>query len=1721
MSEYSIVPGTGAAGLDWPASGAIPASYSMGGWTLGNEGFIQQTFLGASIRNFSLTGGFGDSSSSLSVALVNDEFHKSDETARGFGDDVYHSGLYDSFAPPPVGSPVFFKFGKNHATIEQAWRKTLDDTYSTKNNPINTFTDPVPVVDEDSTSGPIKEIPDTGVYLSGTPIGTNHVWIDRSNLISPNYDGRGRDHLVFGGILQSYTENRGTGGNPLYSVQVTDPREILSNCVLILNNYGGTTYNNKNLFNIYGFLEYDGSDQLRSTLDSYFPFKRVLTKTVAPNGAFSYAGDDMYSTTAAFSYSQNGLASEFPITGQGFARRSNKGIPFYRVDQAIKALLNYGGALPAEYVTAGFGGVIDFRGFKYVVDFSGIPTEKLPMYYFLDFDQIDMLALAQELCDVMSHDLFVSLLPVIDHQSYQWLHAWNLDMMAQSRNDEMIAGVIRVDAIDRSVKPQYGSIKKFIDDLDDRGIHVENQDVGFELSNITTDKFIVGAQQVEMHYFSGNRDRDFLEVRKYKNGIGSHAERLVGDQWNLSTSLVQQILPFYGFLGKDAVTIPRGWGSYQQILLDTTALNAYGVGNYYIATEMELRAALVSYERWKEFLIMYNDVYMQSLEENDVIDSNLLMNTPAPGGFHSSPNISNNYGVSVPRCLFRSDKNNMGSDGLPESPCSPPYGYPLYYKRAEKIGIPEAGVVKIAAAKTQLLTNLAKLRSPRFQERWELAANTRWAQVLGDMENQIHAIDDKLAELVEDASEANSKGANVINFAGGIRMRDGKLITKETAGIWREYNDMKDWQKMVKDYLARVRALDLGSPIRNFPSQNIAYIEDVINRHCDLLRSVQRLGKKTIENSTKVYEFIKGIADKHLGKTYLVKIPKRVNLGYSKALSIKGHGGADVTSRISEIEFGPFGFRPAPISSELGYYYSQSFQQEISSLKSAQDFAGQSDLYPVAAGSAGLIQGTTAVTQGALKGNYNPISDKYEWNYTPDPQGGFFEFDLYSNVLTPSDLALIPDPDKLPPATKAFLCPKDITKFLSDNGRMPAYVRFDNSQFLSFHGISKDSLSQEVLTNNWQFVPDMVEELDNFMPDEFHSFNTKAILAALPKTVAFVKCEVDEKLYMPPKTTALSDTVFGRGVVDIGAHKLPKMLWDSGICRFRPSFGYYQAHYVPDPRTGGADGTSADQEDFIRNYNPLLNGDIINTSIAGLDPENVYALITLPGRIQPTIDSRMQDGPYQMFQGPTIKHYLTMDTVKGVPGFEKPTVAGRPTNFLTGGPAAPCSNPGISDVVANSFRAYREALKKLSIASPESRLHFTVPSPVYPDIVALPLLSHERCYGPWISSSLDTQAARYAGIGGKIEFIKEENLAPWNYAGYQLMNEAGKLQAQFSNSLLLFSERGGFVFPDAPKGNSLAKQLVNGGPLVTNISVNVTENSVKTTYKMDLYTPAFGKLNKQKEILIGKISRERQKIRDQQNSLIRKGLGKAQSSVNLGLIFSKFNEVLSAAKSTSFNVREMSSLQSNKTQQTILAGSYNKVENEGFTQNLDGSINHFNASDSSPEVAMMSQQHYREKMQAIYPTIGDAEAGSLSEAAVSLENLWVPGSMGPLPAGTNNLPGQGYAGQLHAPASWSAKFVLMDSDNLEGAGGASSTSSYSSGAGRSAGGDDGSSPPGSSTGGDTPDPDPGTSVGGDDTGGGADTDFEGGEGGGDVGGGEGGGDVGGGGDGNGGDPSYS
>lgn len=1415
---------------------AIPNSLSKD-LTEPSGGFEQQTFLGASIRSFTCNAGYGDTSSTLNVELVNDEYNVSDKTPRGTGHDVYHSGTNDNFAPPQVGSPVFFQFGKKRSSVQNTFLKVYDDIYEKK-------------------------------YAEET-------------------GSDGQFHFTFGGILQSYVQNRGAGGNPLYSIQVTDPREILSNTSLILNNYTGTTYDNKNMFNIYGFLEYNPTLNTKNLLEGAYPVKDILEKKVKQDGSYTLEGIDLYAQSesvllnekltdddALYSYDDGAFPVTFPITGTGFSRRCDQGMPYYRIRQALETLMYLNGPIPSEYQKAGFGGMINFRGFNYLVDLSGL--KRVHPYYFFDFDHLNLLDFCLEICDITSSDLFVSLLPIIDHPVCKRFYDWNVAQMSQNNPKNFIAGIIRVDSIDRSFQPQYGAIKKYIDSLPSSGVFVQNQDVGFELSNVTTDKFLVGAQEVDMYYFSGNNDRDTLQERKKRFGLPSSYSALQADQWRMERMLKQQIIPYYGLLGNKAVSIPKGFGSYQQILLDSSSLFANGVGNYYVATEMELRCALVSFERWEEFLLEYNDKYMESTELNDIAEGAALSQTAKPANAPPHPvNLSNNYAVTVPRCVFVSDNNSFGKDGLPINASSPPYGYPLYYKRATKFGVQAAGLVEIQDQLVRIVTSSAVLNG---------TDNAAFEEMLN--------------------------------------------------------SELKKFKSLPQDNLTQAEReyiLLLEGALNNGSSKYdvMGLIEKQQNNMAKMFRNTGRLARKTRQNALKIYNFIKSVADECLGKKFLVKIPREVNVYYDKTIE---------SSKADEYKRGPFGFKPRNVNSNFFYDVESSGEIEANKQEMIRLY-GENGSTNMIEGFLTLLDPNPTLFQGALNVNFNPLMDRYEYNYTPSKQGGFVNFDLFTNYVNQKNNLAI----------SQGLLPIDLTNFMMDNSRICPYVRFDHSENLDFGNVGSDNFTQQEIKGGF-FIPDISSSLDNTDPanNQFESFPKPEDLANEDNqdkqnpSIAFMKCDVEERLFMTPKFVRRNVNVYGGKVKDVGSASPPNKIWNASICSFADSFTYWQAQFVPDSNFEPNELPEVEVLDYQRNADLVKDGEVkkysIETKLENLDDNNVYALITLPTRVVSTIDARFRDGPYQLSNADRLKHYLGMDVVK-LPEFSNPGYRGIPSSIFNDPKYNSILDP---KAIGYAIAAYNKAMDSVDVCYP-NKINVLFPSPIYPDLVALPLMSKDRCYGPWISSQLDLQSKIYSEIPGKVEFIKDENLAPWNFNGYDLLNDAGRLQAEFSNSLLLSSERGGFTVPSAPSGIYLGKFLANAGPLVTNISVDISNNGINTTYKMDLYTSSFGKLQKQKSDIISNVSRERQKLRDEKNSATRKGIGKNQTNVNYNLLYQNIRNA------TTIDVQVVSLPRKNKPNNIVSASVKPSTQNVHVVNPGNTMSNGFNYAQPQRNVSVTSQ----------------------------------------------------------------------------------------------------------------------------------------------------------------------
>jgi hypothetical protein len=1309
------------------------------------DGYQQQTFLGASIRSFTVNAGFGDSVTTLNVELVNDEFNNSDETGLGDGDDIYHSGLGDGFNPPPIGSPVFFKFGKKKSSVLESFNVLYKEIYGA---------------------------------TAGEP------------------SDAAKETFCFGGILQSFVENRSENGNPLFSVQVVDPREILSNVTIIMNGYCESVLQTHNLFNLYGFLEFNQTLADLQSLQGRLSSSSVLT---CNNGVCT--GNDLYwsdngLTNIATALKEAGVnnvnlnaeAPVMPITGTGFSRRTPQGMPYYRIRHGLSALMGLYGKLPRNYINAGFAGKIKFRGINYMIDFGGWPTG-VPDYYCMDFDQINLLDLCLEVCNITNHELFVSLLPITNNPICQHIAAWN----TVCEDDELIGGIIRIDSINKSYQPQYGQIAQYLASISGT-TPIENQDTGFELTNVSTDKFVTGGQEVDMYFFSANNDRGNIETRSGDNST-------LSSQWELSTMFRQQILPYYGMIG-EAVTIPKGFGAYKQILLDSSSLYAAGVGNYYVATEMELRAASISYDVWANFLEQYNDIYAEELTGEGALAGGAVNASPPISGPEVVVTGPGVYGVSVPRSVWppfseNYEPNVQGKVSTPVLSCHPPYGYPLYFKRAEKLGVNGRGLTSIQARLTSIITDMATIYGPAKK------GNTE--QFRNQLSGELKQIENSIEKACGDATQSE------------------------------QYR------------LAIFAALKAGTPIGLVESSAAG-----------LQKTVSQLQQQTKENSIRVYNWLKKIADECLGKKFLVKIPREPNPRWNKEIA-----GSPGYSQ------GPFGFRPRVVDSGGSSAFNPVLAQRLAAM-SPSNFLIQRFL--------STEDGAPQTVVGALQVNWNPIETQWATNYIPEPQGGYVDFDLLKNFAAGGNRNL---------AISQGLMPIDLSPLLNGN-RLSAYARFDHSEDLQFDNVSSSEYTQQTLENGY-FIPDVIRQFDN-VPSSFGFFpqgmgNTNNAPIRSP-SVAFVKCDLDDKLYFAPKTANITANIHGTNVIDIGAFPIkPVKVLNQETCECQTRPRLYEPFYVPAPVIGGTIGV----KDFIRRNPVDVNGQPIaggspseyETKLKNLDPYQVYALITLPSQIVPKRDSRFREGPLSEVNSSSFTHLVTMDVVKR-PEFQSPGYINSPSTW----PKFK-STLAPSTVVA-ALNARKAALDHLQLGSPSAFLQLHAPSPVYPDLVALPLRSTERCYGPWISSYFGTN--RKTNIGGRVDFVKDENLTPWNFNGYDLMNAAGSLQASFSNSLLTHVERGGAVIPGAPTGVYLGRYLNGVGPLLTNLSVDVSPGGLKSTFKFDLYTVSFGKLAKNKQEQIAMMSRERQKLQDERNALIRKGIGKAQSNISFTKIYNTMNQ---------------------------------------------------------------------------------------------------------------------------------------------------------------------------------------------------------------------------------------
>ena len=88
--------------------------------------------------------------------------------------------------------------------------------------------------------------------IPGDPVFVPEVFTGADLIGYPVYFSCGG--FFFGGLLQNWTYQSNSGGRT-YNVKVIDPRQILEQCVLLIDTYAGPPVRTLNYFNVYGFYE--------------------------------------------------------------------------------------------------------------------------------------------------------------------------------------------------------------------------------------------------------------------------------------------------------------------------------------------------------------------------------------------------------------------------------------------------------------------------------------------------------------------------------------------------------------------------------------------------------------------------------------------------------------------------------------------------------------------------------------------------------------------------------------------------------------------------------------------------------------------------------------------------------------------------------------------------------------------------------------------------------------------------------------------------------------------------------------------------------------------------------------------------------------------------------------------------------------------------------------------------------------------------------------------------------------------------------------------------------------------------------------------------------------------------------------------------------------------------------------------------------------------------
>ena len=259
----------------------------------------------------------------------------------------------------------------------------------------------------------------------------------------------------FAGLIQSYNIQDNSSARNILTVNMISPGVVLEGTQIIVDGYADETQGIKNIINAYGFLESIGQ------FDAGF---------ACPDLA--------------------GFGS--PAGGFGFARKTDRGIPWDILKKAVQVLLG-GRYNPGSQLFAETPGVMTFRpglssgkygsitSDKFIIDIEDVPVAN-DINYRISGPTISVLELLSQVCDDAGCDYYVDFLPTKD-----------------SGTLGPLVNVIKIRVVSRVAQATDAALQDINDFIQSQSDLVSQQSLGQEMRAETTAGFIIGGQKEQLY----------------------------------------------------------------------------------------------------------------------------------------------------------------------------------------------------------------------------------------------------------------------------------------------------------------------------------------------------------------------------------------------------------------------------------------------------------------------------------------------------------------------------------------------------------------------------------------------------------------------------------------------------------------------------------------------------------------------------------------------------------------------------------------------------------------------------------------------------------------------------------------------------------------------------------------------------------------------------------------------------------------------------------------------------------------------------------------------------------------------------------------------------------------------------------------------------------------------------------------------------------------------